>query len=85
MLGGMMHITVTKDGMTGDTKVTDAYFTGTVTHYDYNFSNVRVYNLSDYTPELAKRHGVHSTTPEFSIEYMNNIIKDVIDPQFLRG
>ena len=85
MLGGMMHITVTKDGMTGDTKVTDAYFTGTVTHYDYNFSNVRVYNLSDYTPELAARHGVHSTTPEFSVDYLNNIVKNVIDKQFLKG
>lgn len=85
MLGGMMHITVTKSGETGKANVTDAYFTGTVTHYDYNFSNVRVYNLSDYTPELAKKHGVHSTTPDFSIDYMNSIINAVIDKQFLRG
>ncbi len=83
MLGGMMHITVTKDYETEKTTVTKAKFTGVVTHYDAGFSNVRVYNLSDYTPELANKHGVRSTTPSFSLEYLNSIVTDVIDEKFL--
>ncbi|MBQ2774641.1 MAG: CapA family protein [Clostridia bacterium] len=83
MLGGMMHITVTKDYETEKTTVTNAKFTGVVTHYDAGFSNVRVYNLSDYTAELANKHGVRSTTPSFSLEYLNSIVTDVIDEKFL--
>ena len=85
MLGGMMHITVTKDYQTEKTTVTKAYFTGVVTHYDSGFSNVRVYNLSDYTDELASRHGVRSTTPSFGLDYLNSLLREVIDEKFLEA
>lgn len=83
MLGGMMHITVTKDYETNKTLITKAKFTGTVTHYDSGFSNVRVYNLADYTQELASRHGVRSTTPSFSLDYLNSMLKSVVGEEFL--
>lgn len=83
MLGGMMHITVTKDYETNKTLITKAKFTGTVTHYDSGFSNVRVYNLANYTRELASRHGVRSTTPSFSLDYLNSTLKSVVDEEFL--
>ncbi len=85
MLGGMMHITVTKNYQTGKTEVTKAKFTGTVTHYDQGFSNVRVYNLADYTEELASRHGVRAYTPSFSLDYLNSLMRDVISEEFLEG
>lgn len=83
MLGGMMHITVTKDYRKNTTEVTKAKFTGTVTHYDSGFSNVRVYNLADYTDALASRHGVRSTTPSFSLNYLNSLLHDVVSDEFL--
>ncbi len=83
MLGGMMHITVTKNYETNKTTITKAKFTGTVTHYDSGFSNVRVYNLADYTQELASRHGVRSTTPSFSLDYLNSMLKSVVSEEFL--
>lgn len=85
MLGGMMHITVTKDYQKNTTEVTKAKFTGTVTHYDSGFSNVRVYNLADYTDALASRHGVRSTTPSFSLNYLNSLLHDVVSDEFLEG
>lgn len=85
MLGGMMHITVTKDYQKNTTEVTKAKFTGTVTHYDSGFSNVRVYNLADYTDALASRHGVRSTTPSFSLNYLNSLLRDVVSDEFLEG
>lgn len=85
MLGGMMHITVTKDYQKNTTEVTKAKFTGTVTHYDSGFSNVRVYNLADYTDALASRHGVRSTTPSFSLNYLNSLLHDVVSDEFWRA
>ena len=85
MLGGMMHITVTKDYRKNTTEVTKAMFTGTVTHYVSGFSNVRVYNLADYTDALSSRHGVRSTTPSFSLNYLNSLLHDVVSDEFLEG
>ena len=39
----------------------------TVTHYDAGKSNVRTYLFRDYTPELAKAHGVRAAYPNFRI------------------
>lgn len=79
------YITVTKNYQKNTTEVTKAKFTGTVTHYDSGFSNVRVYNLADYTDALASRHGVRSTTPSFSLNYLNSLLHDVVSDEFLEG
>ena len=39
--------------------------------------------LSDYTEELASKHGVKSKTSDFSLQYLNDILNKVIDKQFL--
>ena len=83
MLGGLLDVTFTKNYENNKTEITNVRFVPTVTHYDSGFRNVRTYLLDDYTEELAKSHGVRSKTPEFSLKYLNNIVNDVIDEQFL--
>ena len=67
MLGGMARITVEKTGE--EISITHAGITPLVTHYqnssDWNFT---VYKLSDYTEELAAKHGMRRHDSSFSIE-----------------
>lgn len=84
MLGGMLNFELVKNNVTGKTSIENVDFSGVVTHYGQGYSNIRVYALDDYTEELANAHGVISKTSSFSKEYLENILTDVIDEQFLR-
>ncbi|WP_223292695.1 CapA family protein [Breznakiella homolactica] len=54
-----------------------------VTHYGSGFSNVRNYLFRDYSEELAASHGVRHNEPEFSMKYIETLLRSHIDPQFL--
>ena len=84
MLGGMINFDIVKNNNTGKVAIENVVFSGVVTHYGYNASNVRIYPLADYTEVLASKHGVKSKTPDFSLQYLNNIMNEVIDKQFLK-
>lgn len=84
MLGGMINFDIVKNNNTGKVAIENVVFSGVVTHYGYNASNVRIYPLADYTEELASKHGVKSKNPDFSLQYLNNIMNEVIDKQFLK-
>lgn len=83
MLGGMLNFEVVKNNTSGEITLENVKFSGVVTHYGYNYSNIRIYPLSDYTEELASKHGVISKTSGFSLQYLYDILNDVIDKQFL--
>ncbi len=83
MLGGMLNFEVVKNNASGEITLENVKFSGVVTHYGYNFSNVRIYPLSDYNEELASKHGVLSKTSDFSLQYLYDILNEVIDKQFL--
>lgn len=81
MISGILNFNVTlEDGEAPI--VSDIKLVPTVTHYDWNYANVRIYKLSDYTKELAASHGVNERY-KFSINYIVNFLKDVVDEQFL--
>lgn len=83
MLGGMLNFEIEKNNTTGDVTLKNVKFSGVVTHYGYGMSNIRIYALEDYTEELASKHGVLSKTSDFSVQYLYDILNDVIDKQFL--
>lgn len=83
MLGGVLNFDIVKNNATGEIAFENVKFSGVVTHYGQSFSNLRIYPLSEYTQELASKHGVLDKTPEFSLQYLNDIIAKVIDKQFL--
>lgn len=79
MLGGMAHVTITKDDT--DTYISDAAITPIVTHYehgplDYNYG---IYKLSDYSSEMGDVHGVSdiATQGDFSYQEALRIAKKV--------
>ncbi len=83
MLGGMLNFDVVRNNTTGDVYLENVKFSGVVTHFGYGCSNIRVYPLEDYTEELASKHGVKSKTSSFSLQYLYDILNDVIDKEFL--
>lgn len=83
MLGGMLNFEVVKNNTTGEIALENVKFSGVVTHFGYGCSNIRVYPLEAYTEELASKHGVLSKTSDFSLQYLYDILNEVIDKQFL--
>ncbi len=80
MLGGMAHVTITKDDT--DTYISDASITPIVTHYehgpaDYNYG---IYKLSEYSSEMGDIHGVSdiATQGDFSYEETLRTAKKVL-------
>ena len=84
MLGGMLNFEIVKNNTTGRIEFENVKFSGVVTHYGYGCSNIRVYPLENYTEELASKHGVISKTSDFSLQYLYDILNEVIDKQFLK-
>ncbi len=84
MLGGMLNFEIVKNNNTGKIEIENVVFSGVVTHYGYGSSNIRIYMLDDYTEELASKHGVKSKTASFSLQYLKDIVDEVIDKQFLK-
>lgn len=80
MLGGIAHVTITKDDT--DTYISDASITPIVTHYehgprDYNYG---IYKLSEYTSQMGDIHGVSdiATQGDFSYEDTLHTAKKVL-------
>lgn len=79
MLGGMAKILFEKDE--SGVKIKNASIVPIVTHYenlsDYNF---KTYKLSEYTDELAKKHGILKLEKEsvFTLANMKKIANDVL-------
>ena len=78
----LADLEITKDPATGETAITKAEVLPLVTHFDSGVSNVAVWPLSAYTPEMAARHGVTQYDSSFSYDYILSTCSQVIDPQF---
>ena len=52
--------------------------------YDAGKSNVRTYLFRDYTEALTKAHGVRQAYPDFSLEMIQSIARENINPEFLQ-
>lgn len=63
--------------------VTEPKLHPTVTHYGAGKSEARTYLLRDYTPELAKAHGVRAEYPAFGMEYIRNVLQSNINSEYL--
>ena len=70
LLGGMASVTITKttDGNKTETKVTEYDFIPVVTHYT-EWSEA-VYELDDYTDDLADMHVIKRYDDRFSVDYL---------------
>ncbi len=83
MLGGMLNFEIVKNNETGEIAFENVKFSGVVNHYGSGYANIRIYPLDEYTPELADAHGMVSKNPGFDLEYLQSLLEEVIDREFL--
>lgn len=50
-----------------------------INHYDAHYADIRLYWLKDYTGELAQSHGVRGEYPNFSLAYIEQVLRDNIN------
>lgn len=85
LIGGVLQFSVTAlvDGEDEEQPViSDVKLIPIVTHYGPNYSDIELYKLSDYTPELAKSHGVRANS-KFSYDYIMEVLKKNISAEYL--
>lgn len=86
MLGGIMRMTIEKDLSTDETYIQSARLHPIVTQYEgKGRKNVRIIPLEEYTEELAASHGVKADYPNFSLSYLEGIVKRNIPLEFLNN
>lgn len=102
VLEGMLSFDVRRDAETKEITIESPLFTPLVLHYtkesavagnDTGYRNFKLYDLKDYTPELAAAHGVvryekqHGATTlyggAFSVEHLYETLRRVIPAEFL--
>lgn len=81
MIGGMARVKFS--GTTDDMKLEIAGFVPVINHYETNFSAIRNFVWSDYTMAHGENHGMASKG--FSYEYAENLITEIISPEFLKN
>ncbi|WP_411676739.1 CapA family protein [Caproicibacter sp.] len=82
MVSGLLTVTMTKNFETGKTTYSSMKFEPIVTHYETRFENLAIYPLSEYTDALAKKHSIRKRTPEFSKQFIQDIIDRNIPKEY---
>lgn len=88
LVGEMPDFDIIVDGATGEVRLEDVGVIPNIIHYEVgDYSNLRVYPYSKYTPELAAVHGIPYAVPagtytSFSWDILNQIINDAIPQEF---
>jgi poly-gamma-glutamate synthesis protein (capsule biosynthesis protein) len=68
MICGIFAFDVVVNVKTGAVEIKELQITPFITHYENGHTNVRLYPLTEYTPDLAAVHGIESH-PSFSHTY----------------
>ena len=85
MVSGLLTVTMTKNFETGKTTYSGMKFEPIVTHYGSKFADLQIYPLSEYSEALASKHGVRKNSPEFSMDFIQNIIDSNIPKEYQAG
>lgn len=90
VVGEMGSFDLVKDGMTGAVSVLNVGVMPVITHYGPEFSGLKLYPYSMYTPELAAAHALPYThafpesAKDFGWDVVNTIINNNIPAEFQR-
>lgn len=87
VVGELADFDIVIDGTTGELRLEDVGCIPTIVHYESEFSNMKIYPYSKYSPELAERHGLPYAVPQgtytdFGWDVINDIIDEAIPTEF---
>lgn len=83
VIGGMLSMTIEKNLDTGEAQFSNVSLLPLVTNYGIGFTNIGIYPITTYTPELASKHGVKRFTPGFNYNYILKQTKQIIPAKYL--
>ncbi len=81
-VGGLLSFHIASDGK-GGLVPAEVEWLPTVFYYGMNWYNTHLYNLEDYTAEIAATHGTQISGYTLTPDEARQMTKDVIDAQFL--
>ena len=87
VVGEMPDFDIVIDGKTNELRLENVGCIPIIIHYESEFSNMKIYPYSKYSPELAERHGLpyavpQGSYPEFGWDVINRIIDEQIPAEF---
>ncbi|MDR2370179.1 MAG: CapA family protein [Treponema sp.] len=82
LLGALAYIRIKKEG--GRAFIDQSGVIPVVTHYETGFTNFRVYPLSEYTDDLAKRHQSRRPENEISVSYFTALSEKIFPAEILK-
>ena len=82
VVGGLLSLDIVGDGIGGLT-VDNVLFTPTVFWYGMDWYGTHLYLMKDFTDSLASTHGVRIEGYSISAESAREIVKNVMDDEFL--
>lgn len=84
VVGGMVDLTITYDFNKKSFNLDDVDFSPIITHYEGGCNNIRIYKFSDYTNDMAQKHGVAAMSGSaLSRGYVEDLVTSVIDEKYL--
>ncbi|MFR9310838.1 MAG: CapA family protein [Hydrogeniiclostridium mannosilyticum] len=84
LVSGLLTVTMTKEPGSDKVVFDGMQFKPIVTHYNRGYSDITIYPLSEYTAELAAAHGVRQRTPNFSLDYIHEMVNRSIPEEYLQ-
>lgn len=85
MVGGLLSLDIAVSAQ-GEKSIENVKLIPTVCHYSLKRDSLAIYQLSEYTDELAKKHGT-TLRPEsnytFSVSIAKKFVTDIISSEFL--
>jgi poly-gamma-glutamate synthesis protein (capsule biosynthesis protein) len=82
LLGALAYVRIKKED--GLTFIDQSGIIPVVTHYETGFTNFRVYPLSGYSSDLAKRHWARQLGNEISISYFTDLSEKIFPAEILK-
>lgn len=76
MLGGILEVELLFDGSGELLETVSAGVIPTVTHYQKGY--YRIYPLSEYTDDLAVKHGIHKYETPFDLSYLDELSERIL-------
>ena len=79
-IGGFYSCNVVVDNATGEVSVTDEEFIPVINYFTAGKNNIRVVLYSNYTDEMAAKHGLGLTR-----EYIDEVLRDTVGTKYVKG
>ena len=84
IIGAVLTLNLEKNIEEGKTVYKNPWLVPIITHYGAGFSDLKIYPLADYEPDMARTHGVRKYTEGFDFNYIVKSLSSIVDSSYLK-